>query len=134
MGEAIPEIELHRPEILEENSSLKRWKWLIKVLGKRKSWAPILELFQIETTIGLLYPKLDAHVSAQTNHLLKCPFNVHHNSGKLSLPIDDIEHFDTSKCLNIFDVLGNEGLALMEPYLRRFDTFCDKVIKDQVLN
>ena len=37
--------------------------------------------FLYEIVIGLLYPKIDAHVSAQTNHLLKCPFNIHSGSG-----------------------------------------------------
>lgn len=38
--------------------------------------------FTYEIIIGLLYPKIDAHVSAQTNHLLKGPFNIHSSTGK----------------------------------------------------
>jgi hypothetical protein len=32
--------------------------------------------FDIEFVVGLLYPKIDAHVSAQINHLLKAPFKL----------------------------------------------------------
>lgn len=102
-------------------------------------WTKIQELFQgkehkrtwsmieKELTLGLLYPKIDAHVSAQTNHLLKCPFNVHHATGKLSLPILDIENFDVSRCPTIFDAL--EDKSMMEPYYKAFDKFCEQIMK-----
>lgn len=93
---------------------------------KRKDHSKIWEMVKKELTIGLLYPKIDSHVSAQANHLLKCPFNVHHDTGKLSLPILDVENFDVNNCLTIFDVLENK--TRIEPYLEAFDAFCKPLI------
>lgn len=107
-------------------SSEQRWDAIQKLFkGKDKSSIMIWGMVERELTIGLLYPKIDAHVSAQTNHLLKCPFNVHHATGKLSLPILDIENFDVQKCPTIFDALGNKNL--LEEYLKEFDKFCDGI-------
>lgn len=105
--------------------SCARWcaiQDLFKGKHDKKTWAVI----ERELAIGLLYPKIDAHVSAQTNHLLKCPFNVHHDTGKLSLPILDIEAFDVAKCPTIFDALQDK--TMLEPYLQAFDAFCQPLL------
>lgn len=106
---------------------MERWEAINAVFNlKRKDHAKVWEMVKKELTIGLLYPKIDSHVSAQANHLLKCPFNVHHDTGKLSLPILDVENFDVNSCLTIFDVLENP--AKIEPYLEAFDAFCKPLI------
>ena len=118
-------------QVLEIEGSYPRWEKIEKmILSQGKPGERAWEMIKKELTIGLLYPKIDSHVSAQANHLLKCPFNVHHDTGKLSLPILDIEKFDVSKCLTIFDVLENP--ERMEPYLAAFDKFCEPIIQNSV--
>lgn len=128
--EKAKDVDLRTEKILEIENSLDRWeaiKWLISE-RKTKEDQKILAIFVREVTIGLLYPKIDSHVSAQVNHLLKCPFNVHHETGKLSLPILDIDNFDVSKCPTILDALAPSGAEILEPYLRIFDAFCSNLV------
>lgn len=115
--------------VLKKVTSQERWLAIQELFQKKKdkSSLKIWGMIKRELTIGLLYPKIDAHVSAQTNHLLKCPFNVHHATGKLSLPILDIENFDVQKCPTIFDALENKGI--LENYLTEFDKFCEGITK-----
>jgi DNA primase catalytic subunit len=126
------ELEARKPALLQLQGSLVRWDALRRVIGRsKKEEQEILAIFDREVTIGLLYPKIDSHVSAQVNHLLKCPFNVHHETGKLSLPILDIETFDVSKCPTIHDVLAPGGEQILAPYLDKFDHFCEGLIHKQ---
>lgn len=115
--------------ILKKEKSEERWQAIQELFGRKKdkNGIKIWGMLKRELTIGLLYPKIDAHVSAQTNHLLKCPFNVHHATGKLSLPILDIENFDVQKCPTIFDALENKDL--LKNYLAAFDKFCEGITK-----
>lgn len=108
----------------------ERWNKILQFLNdKTKQTKRVEALFKREIVIGLLYPKLDAHVSAQVNHLLKCPFNVHHDSGKLSLPIIDVEKFQVSEVPTIYDILGTEGPQILEPYIKYFENFCKNLQK-----
>jgi len=96
--------------------------------------------FDIEFVVGLLYPKIDAHVSAQINHLLKAPFNVHHDSMKLSVPLIDVVNFDVNSCITLDDlasaktadpnqVKGKSRYSLGD-YLRHFEAFCNELEKE----
>ncbi len=95
--------------------------------------------FDIEFVVGLLYPKIDAHVSAQINHLLKAPFNVHHDSMKLSVPLIDVVNFDVNNCITLEDlaqaqsnnpdlIKGKSRYSLGD-YLRYFEKFCANLEK-----
>jgi hypothetical protein len=92
--------------------------------------------FDMEFVVGLLYPKIDAHVSAQINHLLKAPFNVHHDSMKLSVPMIDVKNFDVNNCLTINDLVGQDksidqikgkSRYSLGDYVRHFEQFCKKL-------
>lgn len=123
------EIEKMLEPVLKKEKSEERWLAIQELFERKKDDKSkrIWGMINRELTIGLLYPKIDAHVSAQTNHLLKCPFNVHHATGKLSLPILDIENFDVQKCPTIFDALDNKDL--LKNYLAVFDKFCEGITK-----
>jgi len=77
--------------------------------------------FTYEIVIGLLYPKIDAHVSAQTNHLLKGPFNIHSATGLVSVPLSDVAGFDYTKCPTVQQLLQNS--KLLDPYMETFKRF-----------
>lgn len=125
--ELIEALDKVYPEVIKLTGSLERWDKISSAFNlKKKDHIRVWEMIKKELTIGLLYPKIDSHVSAQANHLLKCPFNVHHDTGKLSLPILDVENFDVNSCLTIFDVLENK--ERLDPYLKAFDAFCEPLV------
>lgn len=84
------------------------------------------ERFEREFVVGFLYPKIDAHVSAEMNHLLKAPFNVHMDTLKLSVPLINVSEFDPENCLTLEDVVhrgGARGREHFDDYLRFFEQF-----------
>lgn len=104
------------------------WNAIQKLLGtvfKASSGGNACMGFLYEIVIGLLYPKIDAHVSAQTNHLLKCPFNIHSGSGLISIPLDDVKGFNIELCPTVQQILQNR--RLLEPYMKTFQEFLDKL-------
>ncbi len=76
--------------------------------------------------MAYLYPRLDSNVSVQLNHLLKAPFCVHPDTGKICVPIDPnlVEKFDPSDVpiLNsVFD--SKSGGPALSPYITIFENF-----------
>lgn len=96
----------------EESASLQKWLDLEKSveesimnrLGNAHQTNPIQNII-----IHYGYPRLDVNVSKQLHHLLKSPFSVHPQTGKISVPIDGerFKDFDPFSVPSIQD-LRNE--------------------------
>lgn len=129
----VKEVDIALERILLITGSVQRWNAIVSLFKKNIQDTLLLAAFKKELTLGLLYPKLDAHVSAQANHLLKCPFNVHHDTGKISLPIEDIDNFDVHQCPTIFDVLEKDGLSKLQTAFNIFDRFCLPLVDKSVV-
>lgn len=99
---------------------------------------PYFELrkFDMEIIVGLLYPKLDFHVSATTNHLLKAPFNLHQANQALSIPLINVKEFDIKNHLDLNDLVTGQN-PLQRPkgrlnhcfndYVRKMEQFCQEL-------
>ena len=107
------------------------------VVTEEKNWPKELRLrkFKIEFILGYLYPKIDSHVSAQVNHLLKSPFNIHHATMNVSLPIINMEEFDIDSCYKVNDLLSEMIRdKVNNPFtksLRFFEKFVKKLEKSE---
>lgn len=71
--------------------------------------------------------------------MLKAPFNIHHDSLKLSVPMIDVKNFDVDNCITLADMLGDytninqiKGTSKysLGDYIRYFEKFCDQLEKD----
>lgn len=119
-------------EFFGVEGSLERWQILeitIENLKKEKMKESLhkqlldhIDSFKYEVVLGLLYPKIDAHVSAQTNHLLKCPFNIHHGTGRVSVPLEDPASFKLDDVPTVEEI--TEGKKSLDGFIRIFDDFC----------
>ena len=62
--------------------------------------------------------------------MLKCPFNVHSGTGKMSVPIDDVLTFDYNSVPMVNEIIGQT--RSLDEYLATFDRFCDKIKKEEL--
>ena len=125
------EIDNFEKAYMQLETSEQRFEILMEAQwsGLKDSVESLLN-FKYEIVIGLLYPKIDAHVSAQTNHLLKCPFNVHSGTGKMSVPIDDVLTFDYNSVPMVNEIVGKT--RNLDEYFATFDKFCNKIKKEEL--
>ncbi|KAG0130725.1 hypothetical protein HOY82DRAFT_486292 [Tuber indicum] len=102
-----------------------------------------------EVVLEYMYPRLDAEVSKHLNHLLKSPFCVHPQTGRVCVPIDerDLGAFDPMAVPTVLGLLGEidawdkahkrEGKiddyekTSLKPYVDYFKTFVNGLLQDE---
>lgn len=89
--------------LLSTSNQEDRFNQLLDVVGQDLKPGVQLSTFEIEFVVGLMYPKLDIDVTAQVNHLLKMPFNIHSDTLNICVPIFDFKSFNPEECLNLED-------------------------------
>jgi DNA primase small subunit len=84
-----------------EDKSLSHWKDLLKTVSrfeklrreqKNEKLADELSICKYSIMVEFVYPRFDMNVSTQPHHLLKSPFAVHPKTGKICVPILDIQN------------------------------------------
>lgn len=81
-----------------------------------------------EIVLAYLYPRLDANVSKQRNHLLKSPFAVHPKTGRVCVPIDvaNMAAFDPFKVPTLGqlheELDSDKGATSMNKYVDFFES------------
>ncbi|EPZ30955.1 primase, polypeptide 1, 49kDa [Rozella allomycis CSF55] len=108
-------------------TSVERWQRIV----------PKLE----HSNYRLLYPRIDTNVSIGLNHLLKSPFCVHPKTGRICVPIIDIDEFDPTSAPTVYEVCDTAfeksqeeapdyKKTRMAKYINRFNIFLRDMAKD----
>jgi len=102
-----------------------------------------------EVVLEYMYPRLDAEVSKHLNHLLKSPFCVHPQTGRVCVPIDerDLGAFDPMAAPTVLGLLGEIDAwdkahkreekvddyekTSLKPYVDYFKTFVNGLLRDE---
>ncbi len=93
---------------------------------KRENYIPYI-------VYSFVYPRLDASVSTQLNHLLKSPFCVHPETQNICVPISSCHFFPGRDCPSVRDLTeGSERAAKMwTKAMKCFEAYLDKLWKKQ---
>ncbi|XP_014234485.1 DNA primase small subunit-like [Trichogramma pretiosum] len=141
-------------------TSLERWLAFVecfrtKINNGSEEWNEFPFLIE-EIMLQYTYPRLDINVTLGLTHLLKSPFSVHPDTGKIGIPLDikTIENFDIKLVPNVFDIFDqvdaydlkakNQDMAgqvnkkvseiektNLNQYLKIFREFIDELEKDK---
>ncbi|KAF4735804.1 hypothetical protein FOZ63_026464 [Perkinsus olseni] len=76
-----------------KRSSKEVWRWVTS----RCANPIVLD----EVALEMAYPRLDINVSKQMNHLLKAPFCIHPKTGRVCVPIIDVEKPESFNPLSV---------------------------------
>jgi len=116
-----------------KGTSMKRWKQLkatVKDQANRLKGAQSFALNKCIPAIIIIhtYPRLDVNVSTHRNHLLKSPFVIHPKTGKVCVPIYDVENchdFDPDGVPNLVTLVDeldkSDGKSSMVPIVEGFE-------------
>ncbi|CAH9124861.1 unnamed protein product [Cuscuta epithymum] len=93
---------------VKEDINVYRWEQLKHLLQSGKHKAQGIRRCVEEIVFSFAYPRLDMEVSRKLNHLLKAPFCVHPQTGRVCIPIDpnECEEFDPSAVPTLSQLLG----------------------------
>lgn len=133
MGRELTAAEKDTLETIGPDHATRKFKYLVSLIDQTENGSVNSNKFKIEFVLGYLYPKIDSHVSAQVNHLLKAPFNIHHASMNISVPIMDIEKFNIENAFSVHEILKKEAETGRNPiaeYIAFFKNFCTLCEKD----
>lgn len=78
---------------------------------------------------ALYWPRLDAKISSDVQHLLKIPFSIHDGTKKISTPILDTENFRPEDALTLEEVCQNP--EKLEPYVKHFEELMDRAYAEE---
>ncbi|XP_061369856.1 uncharacterized protein LOC133312638 [Gastrolobium bilobum] len=107
--------EGRRTSSAKEDINVVRWEQCKQLLQSGKHKAQGLRRCVEEIVFFFTYPRLDMEVTKHMNHLLKAPFCVHPNTGRICVPIDPnrCEEFDPTtvpSLSQLLEELNNEGM------------------------
>ena len=142
---------IHHQWTQQHNSnatSQEMWKMFLSLWSKHenalagKKTKHFLKHLPSEIKFQLLFPRLDANVSMQTNHLLKSPFCIHPATWKVCVPlrVEDIFAFNPANGPSLSQLIGeiDESEAgnaqndivktSLKPYYDLFSKFVSKLV------
>jgi DNA primase small subunit len=110
------------------------WKKISDEISSAKNKRKNLNIGVEDILIEYTYPRLDINVSKQMNHLLKAPFCVHPKTGRVCVPIMNLEQpelFEPGKAPQLADI-ANGKMSQMSKYLEFFSKFVADLVADEM--
>ena len=99
----------------ETPSSLQYWRCL------KAHMSEVEEVSYYNILSWMMGPRIDSDVTTSMKHLLKAPFNVHQDTGKICVPIIDRKKFDPSTVPTLLQCIRNERSAPLKKYVDYFE-------------
>ena len=117
--------DLHAFFRLASKDPRAAWKRVVDDVAAARNKRKTPQTGTEDILIEFTYPRLDINVSKQMNHLLKAPFCVHPKTGRVCVPVIDLDHpelFEPNKAPDLADVIRGDHED-MAKYLEWFNAF-----------